>query len=612
MGSRAFSSRRAFGALVAAGVLQLSAAAQLGPGTVKKTLKVSDTQGGFTPVLHTNDQLGRAVTVLGDLDGNGVIDLASAGLGDDDGGLDNGAAYVIFLRPDGRVLNSQKISELAGGFTGVLDEGDQFGRALAGIGDLDGDGLPDLAVGANYDDDGGTNRGAIYLLRLNADGTVRLTTKISSTQGGFLGPLRANDEFGRAITSLGDLDSDGVIDLAVGAPTDSTGGSRRGAVWILFLNRDGTVKRHVKIASGMGGFTGRLKNLDWWGFSLANLGDFDGDGVTDLAVGAALDDDGAVNAGAAWLLYLRSDGTVKEHRKISMLSGGFTGALEFPDQFGTSVAPLGDLNGDGVTELAVGAVKDGDGGAERGAVYVLFLTPLGTVAFHQKISNLEGNWPARTLNNWDWLGSALAPLGDFDGDGFPDVAIGARNDDDGGSNHGAFYLTFLNGIPPVAAAVASAPLQDGGGTAESIDFTGGTLAASEQPSVLAATTAFGRGPEPEGTLELLDGDGTPGSNLTFRLPVPSELRGRGAEAHLLVATRRLEDPALGERTGLLLDPGTLLGSRSVVAAPGHTEVEITLRVPRHSRSATLAFQGLWRGDGRRELTDAVEVSLTPE
>jgi hypothetical protein len=602
------SSRRLLGAWVSAALLQLSPAAQLGPGTVKGIVKISDTQGGFLPPLLTNDQLGRSTTNLGDLDGNGVIDLASAGLGDDDGGLDQGAAYVIFLRPDRRVLKTQKISELAGGFTGILDAGDQFGRAMTGLGDLDGDGLPDLAVGSNYDDDGGTNRGAIYLLRLRADGTVKLTTKISSTQGRFAGPLRANDEFGRALAALGDMDGDGVTELAVGAPGDSTGGSRRGAVWVLFLNRDGTVKRRVKIASGLGGFTGQLRNLDWFGFSLAKLGDFDHDGVVDLVVGAALDDDGAVNAGAVWLLYLRGDGTVKEHRKISRLSGGFTGALEYPDQFGTSVAAIGDLDADGVTDVAVGAVKDDDGGTDRGSAYVLFLTALGTVSFHQKVSGLEGNFPRRQLGNGDWLGSSLAPLGDLDGDGVPDLAIGARNDDDGGSNHGAFYITYLNGIPATAAMVASAPAGGGASAPDLVELADGHLAPSPRPA-LASTTAFGHGPEPEGTLELVAGDGRPGSTLSFRLPVPERFTGRGAEARLLVATRRIDIPSFSERTGLLLDLTTLLGSRTAVAAPGHTEVEISVRLPRHAAHASLAFQGVWRSGGQRELSDAVELEL---
>jgi len=433
------------------------AGAQIRPGTVERVWKLCQTHGGVMPVLENDDQLGRSIAFLGDVDGNGTPDLATAGLGDDDGGPDQGAAYVLFLRPDGRVIRHQKISALEGGFGGDLDPRDQFGRAMAGPGDLDGDGIPDLVVGANYDDDGGWNRGAIWILGLNADGTVKTTRKISSLEGGFEGPLHDSDEFGRAVASLGDLDGDGDIDLAVGAPTDSTGGSRRGAVWILFLTPEGSVERSVKIAHQSGGFSGRLHNYDWFGFSLANLGDFDGDGVTDLAVGAALDDDGGENAGAVWLLFLNADGTVKDQRKISPLAGGFTGMLESPDQFGTSVAAPGDLNGDGVTDLAVGAVKDGDGGPERGAVYVLFLTGNGRVGSHQKISDLEGGFPAGKLGNYDWFGSALAPLGDLDRDGVPDLAIGVRNDDDGGLNRGAVYLTYLNGPSGVRPAAGPSP-----------------------------------------------------------------------------------------------------------------------------------------------------------
>jgi hypothetical protein len=180
------------------------------------------------------------------------------------------------------------------------------------------------------------------------------------------------------------------------------------------------------------------------GFSLCNLGDFDLNGVPDLVAGAALDDDGAPNAGAIWLIFLNRDGSVLREQKISSLAGGFTGLLESPDQFGDSVAAVGDLNRDGHTEIAVGAVKDGDGGKERGATWILFPNADGTVASHQKISALEGRFPYR-LDDIDWLGSALCSLGDLNRDGVPDLAIGARNDDDAGSNKGAFYVAFLNG-----------------------------------------------------------------------------------------------------------------------------------------------------------------------
>jgi len=117
---------------------------------------------------------------------------------------------------------------------------------------------------------------------------------------------------------------------------------------------DGTVKSHQKISDTEGGFTGVLDDTDQFGFPVASLGDLDGDGVTDLAVGAVNDDDGGPNRGAVWILFLNADGTVKSHQKISDIDGGFTGVLDDSDLFGAGVASLGDLDGDGVTDLAVG------------------------------------------------------------------------------------------------------------------------------------------------------------------------------------------------------------------------------------------------------------------
>ena len=335
-------------------------------GTVKSHQKISDTQGGFTGTLGDHDTFGFSVASLGDLDGDGVGDLAVGAWGDDDGGLYRGAVWVLFLSPDGTVKSHQKISDTEGGFTGALNNLDSFGSSVTSLGDLDGDGVGDLAVGAGGDDDGGGHRGAVWVLFLEPNGTVKAHQKISDTEGGFNGILDDGDVFGYAVSSLGDLDGDGVGDLAVGAPSDDDGG----AVWVLFLNTDGTVKSHQKISNTEGGFPGPEP---LGASSLASLGDLVGDGVGDLVVGAHGDDDGGLNRGAVWVLFLNTDGTVKFHQKISGTQGGFTGVLDDWDRFGRSVALLGDLDGDSVSDLAVGADGDDDGGNARGAVWVLFL-----------------------------------------------------------------------------------------------------------------------------------------------------------------------------------------------------------------------------------------------
>ena len=196
-------------------------------------------------------------------------------------------------------------------------------------------------------------------------GTVVSEQKISEAVGGFGGVL-GGSQFGWSVASLGDLDGDGVTDLAVGAITDNDGGTFQGAVWILFLNPDGTVASEQKISETAGGFGGTLDPSDLFGASVASLGDLDGDGVTDLAVGAYRDDDGSTDQGAVWILFLNPDGTVASEQKVSETAGGFGGTLDPSDLFGLSVASLGDLDGDGVTDLAVGALWDDDGGRTRG------------------------------------------------------------------------------------------------------------------------------------------------------------------------------------------------------------------------------------------------------
>ena len=401
--------------------------------------EISDNFGDFGGVLDDGDLFGYTVANMGDLDGDGVQDLAVTAALDDDGGFDRGAVWILFMDINGKVKSEQKISSTAGDFSGVLDNNDLFGISVATLGDLDGDGVTDLAVGASQDDDGGKNRGAVWILFMDTNGKVKSEQKISDTAGDFGGVLDNDGWFGQSLANIGDLDGDGVQDLAVGASFDDDGGTDRGAVWILFMDTNGKVKSEQKISDTAGDFGGALDNVDRFGQSVANIGDLDGDAVTDLAVGAIFDDDGGTDTGALWILFLNTNGKVKSEQKISDTAGDFGGALDNGDIFGRSVASMGDLDGDGVQDLAVTAGFDDDGGTDRGAVWILFMVINGKVKSEQKISDTAGDFGGVLFDN-DLFGISVANIGDLDGDGVTDLAVGERVGS--GGNRGSVWILF--------------------------------------------------------------------------------------------------------------------------------------------------------------------------
>jgi hypothetical protein len=431
--------------LIYCAIFALSGCTQTYSIEVTSTQKISATTGNFTGSLDGDDQFGSAITTIGDLEFDGVIDLAVGTPYDDDNGPDRGAIWILFLDSNGQVDISQKISESEGNFTGGLDDNDRFGTAVTAMGDLNLDGVLDLAVSAPLDDDGGSDRGAIWILFLNVDGTVRLTQKIADQTGGFTGILDDNDQFGNTLTNIGDLNNDGVTDLAVGVQNDDDGGTDRGAVWILFMNFDGSVKAQQKISFLEGNFDGSLENGDRFGSALTNAGDLNDDGVSDLVVGASGDDDGGPDRGAIWILFMNANGTVQSSQKISQTSGEFDGQLGDGDQFGNAIASTGDLNDDGVNDLAVGAYTSDDGGLDRGAIWILFMRSSDEVLSTSKISDTAGNFNGE-LTDGDQFGSAIANIGDLNSNGVTDIAVGANMDDDGEINAGAIWILFMSSV----------------------------------------------------------------------------------------------------------------------------------------------------------------------
>lgn len=157
-------------------------------------------------------------------------------------------------------------------------------------------------------------------LALAQTGPLLASQATPGPEGGVIGAIAVSDAAGPAVASIGDLDGNGVTDLAVGVEGD--GGE--GAVWILFLDADGAVASHQEISSTEGGFAGRVRGGGYFGASVVPLGDLDGDGVTDLAVGTVRVESPRESKGAVWVLYLNADGTVKAHavRCARSIGGG--------------------------------------------------------------------------------------------------------------------------------------------------------------------------------------------------------------------------------------------------------------------------------------------------
>ncbi|HEX6885686.1 MAG TPA: FG-GAP repeat protein [Planctomycetota bacterium] len=208
----------------------------------------------------------------------------------------------------------------------------------------------------------------------------------------------------------------------------------------------GTVLRAHRIDA----LDGLLEHDDYLGQSLALLGDLDGDGLPELAVGATHQVDFTeVNdeAGAVWILFLRADGTVRSFTEIGRGTGGFTGALPDAALFGSSLEALGDLDGDGRSELGVISFEPNPSAPNRAPIgthlWILFLDASGQVRRHARIDHTDPVFQP-PIDGRDLFGLA-GSLGDTDGDGLPDVALGSSGDDTGpGADAGAFWVLRLN------------------------------------------------------------------------------------------------------------------------------------------------------------------------
>ncbi|MCB9898994.1 MAG: FG-GAP repeat protein [Planctomycetes bacterium] len=401
---------------------------------------VSASRGQESPWIH-HGSAGDGVSVVapvGDVDSDGVDDVL-VGAPSYDG--DTGRARLL-SGADGSVLAT---------FVGD-DEGDLFGAALAGLGDVDDDGTPDFAIGAPGD--GGI---AGYVDVYSGDDHTLLFSVSGSDVG---------DRLGAAVGGLGDVDSDGHDDLLVGIPGDDTAASDAGAVWLL-SGDDGSLLDDAFGSTASDGFGASIAVWPAWktwsghdplpgigapqagttdegyfvvldpsdmsvvrtrsgtstrqrlGTSVAFAGDVDGDGWLDHVIGDDPRDSSGDPTGQGTALVVSGDDGDVIHTFTGTGSG---------ERYGSSVAGTGDVDGDGRCDVIVAAPASSAGGSGAGEIRVY--SGASGALLKAAVLGAPG----------DAFGTCAVLVGDVDGDDLDDLFVSAPGDDSGGTGAGAAWM----------------------------------------------------------------------------------------------------------------------------------------------------------------------------
>ncbi len=426
---------------------------------------------GFADALleanQANARLGVSVAGAADVNGDGYADVIVGANLYDNGEADEGAAFLYF--GGAGVFNTSADAQLESNQINA-----QFGRSVAGAGDVNGDGYADVTVGANLYDFGTVDEGAAFIYFGGAGA-------FNTTVDAIVDADQANAGMGTSVAGAGDVNGDGYADVIVGSPGYDNGHTDEGAAFV-FFGGAGAFNTSLDAQIESNQANARL------GGSVSGAGDINGDGFADVIVGALLYSNGEANEGAAFIYF--GGAGVFNTVADAQLESNQVGAV-----FGVSVAGAGDVNGDGFADVIVGAYLYDNGQTDEGAAFVYF----GSAGSFNTTADAQLEVNDTSAN----LGFSVAGGGDVNGDGYADVIVGAPSFgalDEGAAfayfgGAGAFDANFdaqLNSFqvsPGMALSVASAGDVNGDGFADLI--VGAALYDNGQMDEGAALVYFG-------------------------------------------------------------------------------------------------------------------------
>ncbi len=407
-------------------------------------IEQSDNNSGFViNNVSAADGRDRSVTNAGDVNGDGLADLIVGALLDGPNGSTSSASFVVFGKTDGTAVELSAVESGTGGFVingvGAINNSSRF--HISSAGDVNGDGLADLIVGAPFNVLGNESRGANFVVFGNNDGTAVELSDVESGAGGFvINRVGSRDFDGDSVSSAGDINGDGLADLIVGTSYDDPNGKKSGASFVVFGKSDSTAVELSNVEDGNGGFViNGVSKFDFSGDSVSSAGDVNDDGLADLIVGASGDDPNRQKSGASFVVFGKTDGMALELSAVENGTGGFViNGVDRYDLSGFSVSSAGDVNGDGLADLIVGA----PGNDPSGASFVVFGRTDGTIVELSVVETGIGGFVINGVSVGDTSGESVSSAGDVNGDGFADLIVGATGDDPNGSASGASFVVF--------------------------------------------------------------------------------------------------------------------------------------------------------------------------